>query len=215
VRLTISRLWPYAIPPLSFVGYWVWNGSVAYSGSVAGAHPDVSLHAGMPFFALFLVAALLPVQTIEGGYRFGRSLGERPVRLLGPLLVFLGFAMFFSVDHPYNRLALGINIRNAGLMLVQHHAWAWWIFGLIATLAATSLRSHGFVRPEGWLLIPVAALFLAGSWLIEPRYALIPLTLYLTLRRPGTTRAELATVALWSIAAVYLLIGIFDSRLII
>ena len=214
-RTALRQIWPYAIPLVAFLAFWAWNGTMAYSGSVATVHPDVSLHVGTPLFALFLIALLLPLQAASGLARFLGHIRQHAWRVLLPVLVFAMFAAFFVVDHPYNRLALSVNVRNQWLMLVQNTAWAWWIFGLSATAAAVSIREHGLVRREGWALLPVALVFLSASWLIEPRYTLIPLTLYLSLRVPGSDVIERITSALWAIAAVYLAVGIFDSRLII
>lgn len=205
----------YVIPVGVFVGYWIWNGSVSYSGSQSAMHPDASLHAGNPFFALFMLALLLPLQVATGLVAFARRAAARPAWWLWPVLVFAVFATCFEIDHPYNRIALSVNVRNAWLMTVKDEPWAWWLFGLLATGAATALSALPLARCRCLVFVPFALLYLATSWLIEPRYSLIPLGLYLALRKPAADRLEAATTALWGILAVYLAIGIFGFRLMI
>jgi hypothetical protein len=188
---------------------------VVWSAAQVDAHPDAVLHLGNPIFALFLIAILLPLQSLLDLRTFVRVAKARPAWWLVPIVTFALFATLFTVDHPYNRVALEVNLRNAWLVRVQSDPWVWSGFGLTATLAASSFGVSLLARPQAWLLAPFALVFLASAWLIEPRYSLIPLTLYLCLRRPGPAWVESITLALWSAAAVYLAIGFFDFRLII
>ncbi|HEY0178878.1 MAG TPA: hypothetical protein VGC30_04490, partial [Dokdonella sp.] len=66
--------------------------------------------------------------------------------------------------------------------------------------------------PRTAWLYPFAALFLAASWLIEQRYALIPLTLWLAFREPRSRRVECATLLLWLALAVYVFQGFTAGR---
>jgi alpha-1,2-glucosyltransferase len=215
VKASVGEAWAYALPCLGFLGYWWWNGSVSYSVAQSTMHPDATLHAGNVCFTLFLVALLMPLQTLEGLQAFARRARQAPGWWFLPVLTFVFFAIFFDVDHPYNRLALGANLRNQWLVAVDAGQGAWILFGLLATASACALAAMPLVRSEGRLLWPFAYVFLAASWLIEPRYAFVPLALYLTLRKPSGTKSEAATLALWAVLAVHLAIGIFGSRFII
>lgn len=206
---------PYSIPVVAFLGYWAWNGSVTYSNSQSAMHPAAAFHAGNPYFALFLLSLLMPLHVIAGLVAFVRKALARPGWWLWPLFVFALFRLTFSVDHHYNHIALDVNIRNAWLMLVKDQAWAWWIFGAAATAAATALSAMPMARTGGGWMMPFSLVYLAASWLIEPRYSFIPLALYLAMRKPLSDRIEIATLALWALFAVYLADGIFGFRLII
>ena len=88
-------------------------------------------------------------------------------------------------------------------------------FGAIATLAACALAGNGTATGRGAILLPFAAVALCAAWLIEPRYALVPLALWLAMRRQESAPVEWATLALWGALAVYLATGIFDYRFMI
>lgn len=215
LRTSLHTAWAYLLPCAAFLGYWWWNGSVSFASAQSTMHPDATLHAGNPYLFLFLVALLLPLQTFVGVRTFLQRARLVPAWWILPALVLGLFAVFFEVDHPYNRLALGVNLRNQWLVVVDGGQGAWVFMGLIATAAACALGAAPLVRTEGRLLWPFALVFLAASWLIEPRYAFVPLAFYLLLRRPSGARIEAATLALWAVLAVHLAIGIFASRFII
>jgi alpha-1,2-glucosyltransferase len=214
-RASLTQAWPYAVPVLAFVAYWWWNGTITYADAQSTMHPPGWLQTGNPYFVLFLVALLMPLQTLAGLREFFRRARAFHSWWLLPLAVFGLFALTFEVDHPYNRLALGVNVRNRWLMAVEESPSAWWAFGLAATAAACAVSALPRVRPEAWLLAPFAALFLAASWMIEPRYGFIPLALYLSMRKPASDGMEAITTALWAMIAVYLAVGIFNLRVII
>jgi alpha-1,2-glucosyltransferase len=64
------------------------------------------------------------------------------------------------------------------------------------------------LRPLGavWLY-PFAALFLGAMWLIEQRYAVVPLALWLAFREHRKPTIEHATAALWLVLAVWVFCG--------
>ena len=69
-------------------------------------------------------------------------------------------------------------------------------------LARTRLRPQGAIA-----LYPVATVFLVASWLIELRYELVPLALWLALREHRDGKIEYATLALWLSLAVLMVGG--------
>lgn len=204
---------PYGLTVLAFLGYWVWNGSISFSNAQAEqAHPDLMLDAGNPYFLLFLAGVLLPLQTLAGLRRFVAHARAR-VWLWGvPIAVFVLYAATFRVAHPYNTFAGDYFLHNIFLQRLAVDPLLWATFGGIATLAACGLACTRFALPQGWLVLPFGLLFVAASWLIEPRYAIVPMALWLALRRPEGDRAEAATVALWAVLAVFIAWGTFEFR---
>jgi len=86
------------------------------------------------------------------------------------------------------------------------------IAGVVITLAACGLAATRLRPPAAAWLYPFAALFLAASWLIEQRYALVPLVLWLAFREHRGRTLEWATAALWLILAVCLFCGMIAIR---
>ena len=197
-RALLRSTWPYLLCVLVFLGYWAMHGTISYSAAQSKAHPDLSWHVGNPYFLLVVTALLFPLQMIAGLRRFiDRARGRHGwLWLLLPVLVFALYAWQFQVDHPYNR-PMGVSLRNQWLTVVANETWAWWLFGLAATWAAMGLAFTRHVVPQGWLWLPFSLLFVGASWMIETRYTIVPLALFLALRRPDGVWVERVTLSYW------------------
>ena len=86
----------------------------------------------------------------------------------------------------------------------MHSRWLRALVGAVIVLAACGLAFTRLRPADAFWLYPFAALFLAASWLIEQRYALVPLVLWLAFREHRGRAIEVATVALWLALAVWL-----------
>ncbi len=202
-RSMLALGWPYGIDVAAFLAFWYWNGSISLSTAQVHAHPDLALHPGNVFFALFVLALLLPLQLAEGLRTTLVRARAQPRLWLLPLL---GFALYwwgFAVDHPYNLIDPRWSWRNRFLQAVATEPWLRVGFGVIAVSAACGLAGIR-LRPAGALwLYPFALLFLASSWLIETRYVLIPLALLLAFREHSTLWVERATGIIWAAMAAF------------
>lgn len=207
--------WPYLVTVLIFIGYWAWNGSISYSAVEQSVHPDVSFHLGNPYFFLFLVGIFHPLQYADGLRRAAAAVRVQPWRLLFPVAVFAAYVAGFAVTNPFDLVATDHFLHNAVLAAVNRGGPVWWAFGLIAVVAACGIAGTRFDRPQYWLMFPFALFYLATSWLIEGRYSLIPLALWLVLRRQESNLCERLTLALWVPVAVYFLFGVIDGRFIL
>jgi alpha-1,2-glucosyltransferase len=207
----VARLWPYAIPIIAFLAFWAWNGSISLSHEQAALHP-LTLRLGNPFFALLLAAVLLPLQTLQGLRTYAIDARARPWLLAVPAAVFALYWWGFHADNLYNTALPDFLPRNALLLKLDHQpAWRA-IAGGVIVLAACGL-GHTALRPRGALwLYPFAALFLAASWLIEQRYAVVPMVLWLAFREQSSRRIEYATLALWLVLAVWIFMGVAAGR---
>lgn len=207
-----AKVLPYCVPVAGFLGFWWWNGSISLSREQSALHPDLKLHAGNIFFALVLVGVLMPLQTIAGLRDFAADARRRPWLLAIPLLVFGAFWFGFHVDNPYNSALPDQYIRNGALLAIDAQPTLRAAAAIIAALVVCGL---GFTRlrpPAAVWLYPIAALFLAASWLIEQRYALVPLVLWLALREQRGRVIEWLTLALWLALAVWLFQGMIAMR---
>ena len=205
-------LLPYGVVGGAFLTYWIVNGSVSLSPTQAVMHPDFSPHAGNGFYLGILAALLLPAQCIQGIARFLAAARARPWWLLLPVLLALVYLQAFRVDHPYN-LGEPVALRNWLLHRTQQ-SLSWHLaFGAVAVFGALGLLWQRLMLRPAWVLWPLAALFVSLSWLIEQRYALIPLALLLVWRQPAGRRIELATLALWAALAVLFFWGMISGRL--
>lgn len=203
----LAIAWPYLAVVVLFVVYWAWNGTIVFSKPEALIHPDMSFHWGNPFFLLFVAGVLMPLQLIGGLRWFGREACRRYWPWLLPVIVLLVYVTGFKVDNFFNHVSPDYFIHNAVLVAVDGPRWAWLGFGLVATVAACALAGTRFVLPQAWVLFPFAAFYLSASWLIDGRYTLIPLALWLALRRQDGNVVERTTLAGWVVLAQYLALG--------
>ena len=211
-REILGNALPYCVPVAAFLAFWWWNGSISLSREQSALHPDFSLHAGNLFFALFIAGALLPLQAIAGLRDFADHARRRPWLLAIPPLLFAAFWWGFHASNPYNTVFPNYYVRNALLIAIDAHPALRALVGAVVVLAACGL-AFTRLRPAGaYWLYPVATLFLAASWLIEQRYALVPLVLWLAFREHRGRAIEWATAALWLALAVFLFQGMFAMR---
>jgi len=202
---------PYAVPVALFLAFWAWNGSISLSHGQAALHP-LTLRLGNPFFALMLAGALLPLQTLAGLRAFAGHVRVRPWLIAVPPALFALYWWGFAADNPYNTALPDFYPRNALLLALDRDATLRAAAGVVAVLAACGLATTRLRPPGAAWLYPFAALFLAASWLVEQRYALVPLAFWLAFREPRGRAVECVTLALWLSLAVYAVSGIIGGR---
>jgi alpha-1,2-glucosyltransferase len=202
---------PYAAPIVLFLAFWSWNGSISLSHGQAALHP-VTLRLGNPFFALFLAGVLLPLQVVAGLRRFGLRARAQPWLIVLPFAAFALYWFGFQADNPYNAALPDSLPRNAFLLTLDRD-WHWRAAaGCVMVLAACGLAMTPLRPAVARWLYPVSAFFLASSWLIEQRYALVPLVLWLAFREQHSRLVEYATLALWLVLAVCMITAVVTGR---
>lgn len=198
----------YVVPVAVFGMYWAWNGSISYSNAQGTiAHPDFKPDVGNLYYLCVVAACLFPLHILLGWKRliaYGLSRRGLWIWLL-PATVWLGYRAFFEVLHPFNFIAPEYCVRNGVLTAVRDIPIMGLWFGGVATFAACGLAFARYVTPRAWLMWPFAFVFLGASWLIETRYTIVPIALFLLLRRPESNWIERLTLAWWLVLSAYLL----------
>ncbi len=211
-RETLPLALPYCVPVAAFLAFWAWNGSISLSPEQSALHPDFSLHAGNLFFALFIAGVLLPFHTIAGLADFATRVRRQPWLIAIPLVVFAAFWWGFRADNPYNTAFPDYYVRNGFLIAIGTGPPVRAIVGAVVALAACGLASTRLKPAAAYWLYPIAAFSLAASWLVEQRYTLVPLVLWLAFREHRGRAIEWATGALWLVLAVFVFHGIIALR---
>jgi alpha-1,2-glucosyltransferase len=153
----------------------------------------IGVHLGNVFFAVFLaVLVALPIHVAQLRER-ARAL--RAAWLLAALpAVYVVYMLTFKVDHPYN--AIPNFVRNQLLMWAARGPLNKTLFFLPVALGLSSLWLTRFSRGAFWVLYPLAFLTLIPESLIEQRYAMLSVSLWMLLRRDTSPTAESLTALL-------------------
>ncbi len=183
VKYVLSvRYIPYYLLAGAFIAFVVINGGVAVSDR--HAHPSGSLHWGNIYFALIVfVVTMLPIV----GYhllRLVRTMScswTRCILIVGALCGgYVFYSHTFVIDHAYNWVVNDRFLHNDILIAIATHQWAKIISYGVIVVGIAALIGARWRRPvDALVFLPFALLALSLHWLIEPRYAIVPIVLYL------------------------------------
>jgi alpha-1,2-glucosyltransferase len=182
------RYWSFVFTGLLFLAFVVLNGGVAVGDG--NRHP-VGLYLPNVFFGLF-VAGVCFVPLWGARLREAARLLRQPWVWAGLIGLAVAFAVGFRIDHPYNYIH-GF-LRNEILMWVNPSSLHRLVFFVPVALAALGLFATPLCQPR-WLLYGASLLVLLPEWLVEQRYYLVAMTLFLLLRAPGSPRVERVQMA--------------------
>ena len=176
----LARLWPFLAGFGGFIAFVIRNG-----GQIAladqPAHPPFTFHLGNVWtvtFTAFFLFLPLGLARVDEVVRFCRRRAGA-VWLGGVALASL-YLVTFSPTHPYNFAPWWLHNK---VVLLATASLGWKLVFLVAVLYQTLVFARTPLwRPELYLLYPVAGIYLAASWLIEPRYFIVPLMLFLLFR---------------------------------
>jgi len=194
----ILRLTILALPMLVFAVFLWANQGVAL-GDHAMHRIGQALYVSQLWFLLLVVwLLLLPlhIACLPKAIDWLRERGWRVVvlALLPPVIFFS-----FDVTHPYNLALPDFHLRN-GLLSWLDQDWFFLVLGALAmTWTVLTLIVSPLNGPLGRWLYPLTALALLPVELIEQRYYIVPVVLFLMLREPLGPRVEMALL-LWFVA---------------
>jgi alpha-1,2-glucosyltransferase len=201
LREHLRRSWLYLVGIAGFVLFVTLNRGVAIGDREH--HPPFRFHSDSVLFGLFLVFVLFLPLHLANLPRIGRLLLARPWWLLLVAALFLVFRFATSFDHPYNtwRFCLHNKVVNR----LDHADVNKLLFFLASAFALLSLAVTRLGEPSFSLLYPLAVLSLAPNWMIEPRYAMPALALFVLLRARRSRAVEWTSLA-WSVLLSLLLL---------
>ena len=188
----------------AFAAFVVWNEGVAMSDK--HAHPRPFNLANLWFFYLCAWLVFLP-QCIEALPRIGRLLA-RPAVLASVAAAFAIYWLTWSNPHIYNQEALRWWLHNEALYWIDRRGWVRALVFIPMAWAALTLHTTRLAQPRYALLHVSAPLFALLHPLVEQRYYLPAMLLYILWRAPGGQRWEVGTLLLYLPAGVFLLAGI-------
>jgi alpha-1,2-glucosyltransferase len=198
----LRKSWSSLLGLTGFAIFVVRNHGIAVGDR--DSHP-MGLHIGNFAFLLFLLAfAALPVN-LERIWRER----ERLVRTgfgLALSVLFFAYLYLFKVENPYNEH--DNFLRNVVVLWATKNLLTKTLFFIPIALGFAALWTTPFMRRSDWVWLPVLILGLLPESLIEQRYAILPLTLWMLTRRDGSPFAESLTavfnlgVSMWLLQQV-------------
>jgi alpha-1,2-glucosyltransferase len=203
----LGLIWDGWVLLLGMVGFLVYvfiNEGVAL-GDVE-AHPSFTFRVGniFSFLATFFVL-FLPLN-LWNAPRIWKLLKEKKIWVM--LAIALGtFLLMFINDHPYNIDWEEYFIRNWVLITFTSTLGLKLLFFTAAAYGALSLAVTPLLRRSAYLIYPCTFLYLLPSWLIEQRYYIIPLTLFILFKKEGPRWLEITTILLFIVISASLLQG--------
>jgi len=195
-RDIVGQLRALAAPLLlaaAFVAFVVYNGGVALGDRASHPSTRISL-ANLQFGLLFAWLLLLPLQ-VAALPRARAAIKARPVLALPGVLLAIAFFFGFAPDHPYNQSMPEMSLHNGAIKFLLDP----WLRAAATPLVAWSLWAFQFTPmrdPRQHLLPWFFIVSLLPYWMVEPRYTLPALVLFVLLRRGESERVE-TLLALW------------------
>ncbi len=211
----LLELWPYVAVGLAFLAYWYWNGSISFSTTMAYAHPDFNFGSSNFFFMLFIIGILfLPMLPVWLA-RFAVAARQRPLWIGLPVVLFVVYHYTFVVSNPYNYLEPNFIIRNRVLITSFVQPSAFIAMGAVACMAACAITQAGVNASRGVFLTGATLIALGASDLIEQRYYIVALALFLAMRTPESSRRERLLLTYWGVVSIALSAAVMTQILMI
>lgn len=189
----LKSTWPLLLPLLAFLVFLVLNRGVAVGDRAS--HQLSGIYPSQVFFMLLVLWWVLLPLHLANLRRIGALL--RRHWWIAPALLLLGLFYWFSfaVTHHYNLGMPEFHLRNRVLAWLDHDwrarllafplmAWA------LLSIAVSPLKERAAV----WLFL-VTLLAMLPAELIEQRYYIPPLVLWMLFRQPGSRSVEVSLLA--------------------
>ncbi len=203
VSQVLARFQTFAMTAGLFALFVVINGGQIALGD-AKAHPLGTLHLTNIFFALFLSCfVFLP---LWWGARGSIAVKVRaPSTWLWGVALLAVFWLGFENSHPYNQDGGDFYLRNAILIWASASTTNTLLFFLPVALGALGLWATPLREPR-WLVYGACVVVLLPEWLVEQRYYLMPMALFLLTREATGCWSERAQVAIGVVGSAALFV---------
>ncbi len=202
----LRRTWPMLLPLLAFAIFLIVNRGVAVGDRAS--HQLGGLYPSQIFFMLLVLWLVLLPLHIDNLARILRLIRQHA--WVAPAVLLLGVFYWFSfaVTHHYNLGLPEFHLRNrvlgwldgdGSVRLLAYVLMAW----TLLSMAVAPLREKAAV----WLF-PVTLLAMLPAELIEQRYYIPPLVLWLLFRQPGRRGLELALLIWFALLSAAIFVAV-------
>ena len=211
LRYLVS-VWSFILGTLGFAAFVFLNGGITLGKAEDWAHPSFRLYFSNVFFLLFLFFFIFFPLILNSLPKLLRLLRKKTSLLLVPILLVVGAIFWFTFEnsHPYNQHTFAIHNWILVYFTADNAKKALFFLPVafsLLYLAVTRLRTRHM-----YLLYPFTVLFLLPSWLIEPRYYIVPFAFFHLFRVSQGRKTEVALVWWSALLSGIVLFGILSKR---
>ncbi len=181
IKNYLKKIWSIIVVGVLFIVFVKVNGGVAM-GDIT-MHPPFSLSLGNIEFFLFLFFFLFLPINIYNAKRIYHLMKKHPWLLIVTISLFLIFYLNMNFDHPYNN-NLNWWLRNKILTFTKVNIIfkVFFVFcccySFLSILTLRSRNCKSFI-----ILFIITAVLISSSWLVEQRYYLVTLVLFIVLNK--------------------------------
>lgn len=208
-RALLRTCWSSALGLAAFGAFVLYNGGIAVGDQSRHA---LGVQVGNLYFALFLVPL---TAAAPGLFELWRRRTALRSWLFAATLVasYLVYRHYFKVEHEYNHQHHFLH--NELLMRVARHKRTLNLFFAPIALGLAIMWTSSWSRAafRVWLLL--AAAMMVPESLIEPRYALLPIALFMLMRKDSSPSAERLGAALNAAMSVTLVLMMARADLLL
>lgn len=207
---SIKATWIFIVVFIGFVIFLYTKGGIAI-GDVA-PHPPGKPYPTQIFLLLFAIFFLFIPQHIRNAPAIWRMLKTTPLLPLSGAVLFVVYTQTFDASHQYNNPLLEFYLRNRLLGWIGASYLNLTLSAIPVLWAFYSLLVMPLREKRFYWLYPLTIMALLPVALIEQRYFIVPLVLFMLFRKPSGDRIEYLNAALYVPATLFIFIGIADVK---
>ncbi|WP_250461791.1 Dol-P-Glc:Glc(2)Man(9)GlcNAc(2)-PP-Dol alpha-1,2-glucosyltransferase [Microbulbifer litoralis] len=201
----LRRSWLFAVFCALFSAFIYLNGGVAIGD--AGNH-KLGLYPTQIFLLLFVIFFLFLPLHITNFRKILSRLKNEPLLPLFSVLLFALYILTFDASHGYNSPHMDFFLRNNLLEFIRTSFLTKLLAFIPALIALLSLMVTPLKRGSHYWIYPFMALSLLPIGLIEQRYFIVPIVLFMLFRKPISQKLEYLQATLYVPVTVYIFEGI-------
>ncbi len=209
---SFKKVWMFALGTVAFAAFIKLNGGISLAKAEEWAHPSFSLHFGNVYLMLILFTIIFLPLVIANLSNINRLYQHKKLLIFFSLTFFFiayTFLFQFGNTHPYNQHTFGLHNR---ILVLITQSFTYRLLALIPIfLALLTIFSTKFRQPIYYSMYPFALLFVLPSWLIEPRYYIIPFYFYLLFKKASANTTNISLVIWELLLSTSLLYGTLNK----
>ena len=184
LRAYASKTWTVALGVLGVAAFVYVNGGVAIGDR---DRHEAGLHVGNLIFTLLLVGMVALPVSVERIWQNRQRLAA-PAFWLALLVLYSAHMSLFKLEHPYNTQ---VNfLRNVVVVWAAKSLLTKTLLFVPVSFGFAAIWVTPMARRSCWVIVPVCLMSLLPEALVEQRYSIVPLCLWMLVRGDGSPLAE-------------------------